>query len=331
MRIPGYKRLVWSGRWLRSRLIGGALILGYHRVAHAHHDIYSLSVKPGNFGEQLEVLRQYARPVTLEQIVRGLADGKLPRKPVALTFDDGYADNLYTLRPMLERYDIPATVFVASGYLGQQFWWDELERLLMEPKKLPDSLRFLARGTEHHWELDGADRGDALNGSPRDRAELFQDVHRVLQRLPSEERQDAMAQLRSQVGPEVEARAFDRALTAGELTQLADGGLVEVGAHTVTHPLLAGLPLGLQRDEIRRSKEQLEQLLERPVASFSYPNGSLSEQTEELVREAGFACGCASFKDVTWSQNQLFRLPRFWIGDWDGDRFARWLRRWLTS
>ena len=108
-----------SARWLRSRFGSGALILGYHRIAGEDWDPFSLSVAPGHFAEHLDVLRRHARPLSVGQLVRGIEHGRLPPASVAVTFDDGYADNLSRAKPLLEGYGIPATMFVTTAPLAE--------------------------------------------------------------------------------------------------------------------------------------------------------------------------------------------------------------------
>src|SRR5262245_22040769 len=105
-----------------------ALILMYHRVAEPPMDPWYLSVSPRHFAEQLDVLRQHARLLRVDQLSRALRDGDVPDRSVVVTFDDGYADNLRTAKSLLELYNVPATVFLTTGYIGQdrEFWWDEL-------------------------------------------------------------------------------------------------------------------------------------------------------------------------------------------------------------
>src|SRR5687768_13528618 len=140
MRIPGLKSLKQSARWLRSRLIKGGLILSYHRVVETSQDPYAISVTPQHFAQQLQILRQYAHPMPLGELVQALQEGDVPPRAVAITIDDGYVDNLYNVKPLLEHYQIPATTFIATGYMGREFWWDELARILLPPRLLPDRL-----------------------------------------------------------------------------------------------------------------------------------------------------------------------------------------------
>lgn len=330
MRIPGLKILKQSARWLRSRFVNGALILGYHRVADVRHDPFAMCVSPQHFAEQLEVLRQYAHPISLEELIQGLRDGHLPQRTVVLTLDDGYVDALYQAKPRLEHYQIPATVFIATGYLGREFWWDELERML-SPAQLPEQLSLAIDGKTYEWILDDKDNCAPKIDAKGPKQHLLWSLYERLLALSPEARQTVMAQLWEWVGPASNGRQPDRALTPEEVTQLAAGRLVEIGAHTVTHPMLATLPAAAQQAEIQQSKTCLEEMLGRPVSSFSYPNGSATEYTWTLVREAGFSCACTSLNDVTWHGSDLFYLPRFWIPDWDGATFARWLQWWLRG
>ena len=115
------------------------------------------------------------------------------------------------------------------------------------------------------------------------------------------------------------------------MAELASGNLIEIGAHSVTHPLLNTLPLASQQLEIHESKAFLEKLIGQPIRGFSYPNGAASECTRDVVREAGFDFACASYNDVAWRGSNRFYLPRFWIGDWDAQTFSQWLQHWLHS
>ncbi len=115
--------------------MGGLSILLYHRVTEVPSDPWALSVTPDHFAGHLEILREYTRPISLQQLSQGLREGNLPDCSVVVTFDDGYADNLLNAKPLLERYDVPATVFLATGLVEhwREPWWDELEQLLLQP------------------------------------------------------------------------------------------------------------------------------------------------------------------------------------------------------
>ncbi len=241
---------------------------------------------------------------------------------MAVTFDDGYSDNLYEAKPLLEHYKIPATVFVATGYMGREFWWDELARILLTPASLPERLCLKVNSRTYEWSLGHSAESNRLES-------LLLQLYGLLQRLTDSERQRRIADLRAWSGVNSGAQPDCRAMTPDEILELAKGGLLEVGAHTQDHPVLATLSTADQQFEIQRSKARLEELLGQAVISFSYPNGSSSDETVRMVRDSGFMCACASANDIVWAGSDPLNLPRFWIPNWDGTTFSRWLARWL--
>ena len=130
------------------------MILMYHRIADEPVDPWGLAVSPVHFEEQLQVLRRTRYPLPLTDFVRHLLAGTLPAHAVALTFDDGYADNFFAGKPQLAAADVPATVFLATGYLGRpgEFWWDELARLILLEHS-PQSFELVVRGDAMHFEF----------------------------------------------------------------------------------------------------------------------------------------------------------------------------------
>lgn len=322
------------------------LILLYHRVANLSSDPQLLSVTPEHFAEHLEIVRKKFSPIPLLGLNRALRDGDLPHPPVVITFDDGYADNLCHAKPILERYDIPATVFVTAGYIGsvREFWWDELERVLLQPGPLPETLRLNVNGSTLEWVLghvvqhDEAahPRGRAWNvelaDNPTPRHELYRSLCQILRPLPESKRCQALDSLLAWAGLKRAGRLTHRALSAEEVLRLAEGGLVEVGSHTVTHAVLSALSIEEQRAEVKGSKITLEKLLGHPVTSFAYPFGSRSDYSAEtvaIVHQAGFQLACSNFPGTAWRRSDRFQLPRLLVRDWDGEVFERRLRRWL--
>jgi peptidoglycan/xylan/chitin deacetylase (PgdA/CDA1 family) len=317
------------------------LILLYHRVTELPIDPQLLCVTPQHFAEHLDILRKSFNPLSLRQLMEGLRTGRLPSLGTVVTFDDGYFDNLGEAKPILDRYDVPATVFVATGYLGGtcEFWWDELERLLLHGRKLPDSLCLSINGSTQRWKLGQAaepiegwlDQNRRwnmtnLNDDTGPRQHLYASLCRLLRPLTDQARQSALAALRRWAGEEAAARSSHRALLPDEVIQLAEGSTIEVGAHTVTHPVLSALPVEAQREEVSQSKLRLQEILNTEVTSFSYPFGThadYSPATVDIVKEAGFACACSNFEGLAGPGTSRFELPRVLIRDWDADTLTR--------
>ncbi len=331
-----------ANKRLGNLLIPGPIILLYHRVAELESDPWSLCVTPRHFTEQLEVLRKHKEPVSLKQLSRDLQDKQLSPRSIIVTFDDGYADNLRHAQPILERYEMPATLFVVSGNIGQtrEFWWDKLEQILLQPGSLPEALTLQINGDTYCWELGSASeygqeeyqryrRWDAdRQEPPTARHAMYRSLHQLLRPLLESERTRVLSELRKWSQNGQCDRDINRSLSRAELLSIAQSGLVEIGAHTVTHPLLSTLPAKLQEDEIRQSRTQLQELVERPVASFSYPYGNYAPETLFAVREAGFESACSTVIDSIRRGTDRFQLPRVEVKDWDGEEFARRLSRW---
>jgi peptidoglycan/xylan/chitin deacetylase (PgdA/CDA1 family) len=326
MRIPGVKQTKTFSRWIKARLLGGALILGYHRVADVTRDEYEVCVASEHFAEQMEALNKFAHPIPLSELVACLQEGSVRPKSVAVTFDDGYADTLYEAKPVLERYEIPATVFVCTGSVGNEFWWDELERLVMSSNAEPDALCMEMRGNHIPWHLPDI----SLRMGTESRRRFCHALYNYLLGLDVEDRNQAMDSIRRWSGvPSIEVTA--RSMNHDELLQLVEGGLVELGAHTRHHPMLPRLTLARQREEIVASKRDLEALLGKRVEGFAYPNGSATDDARRIVREAGLVFACTSLHDVVRPTSDLFGLTRFWQKDVDGEEFLGGLRLWLKG
>jgi len=233
------------------------VILAYHRVFEASSDPQLLCVTPQHFAEHLEHLRRHYRIMSLCDLARALREGLLQKRAVVITFDDGYADNLLNAKPLLERYEAPATVFVATGYVGRgrEFWWDELERLLLWTPQLPECLQVTLNGVAYEWHLDKYAQFPEkerisyrqwhveLPDDPTLRHWAYRELHRLLRSPEEEGREAVLAQLRAQSEDEGSGRADCRTMTPEEVRRLAEGGLVAVGAHTETHPVLATQPV----------------------------------------------------------------------------------------
>jgi peptidoglycan/xylan/chitin deacetylase (PgdA/CDA1 family) len=324
MRIPGVKTAKLFSRWLQARILGGAVILGYHRVALTDQDTYDNCVSPENFTEQMAAVRKYTQPISLSALVQHLRDGTLPKKTVAVTFDDGYADNLSNAKPVLEKYEIPATVFVCTGYIGSEFWWDELERLAAGSTSSLHTLRLQSGKSTFQWDPPASQQGQGA------RQNFLNALFHFLLPLEHETRCIAMQTIRSWAGLPPEGTAAARAMTPAELLQLSQDGLVELGAHTRTHPMLPCLPLEKQKEEIFASKADLETLLGRPVTGFAYPNGQVSADARRMAQEAGFAYACTSPHNVVRPGNDPYQLTRFWQKNVDGEAFLRSLKVWMS-
>ena len=348
MSIPGLGRVRPAFGRIRNKIWPGTVILLYHRVAQLPSDPQLLCVTPDHFEEHLQVLRKLGFPLGLRRLNHLVTERRVPPHGVVMTFDDGTADNLYYAKPILARYDFPATVFIATGNIGngREFWWDELDRIFLQPGRLPDTLRVNINGNIFERELGPAalysesefGRQKSWNvltsEIPGNRQSIYLSLFDMLRPLTTDQRRKTIGELQKWSKTGTSGRRTHEVLSRDEIRELAEGGLVEVGAHTVTHPVLSSISVEAQRDEIRNSKMELEAILEKPVTSFAYPYGQRGDYTSttvKLVREEGFACVCSNFTGVVQPGVDRFQLPRFVVRDWDGNEFERRLKEWFSG
>jgi peptidoglycan/xylan/chitin deacetylase (PgdA/CDA1 family) len=316
--MRGSDRVRKTTRSLWSRFKPGAAILMYHRVTTLEADPYRLTVSPAHFAQQMRILAETCVPMHLEDLIDAMLANALPRRAVAVTFDDGYLDNLTEAYPILERTGVPATVFVVSGRMGSplEFWWDDLERMLMGEERTPEDLQLTIGGEEYCWPTRTAEQRTAARTA----------LHGMLSRQTAKHRQAALDALLAWSGKGAEGRPTHRAMSVGELLRLAESGLVRIGGHTVTHAVLSTLSAEDQRYEIETGCRELEDVLGKPVRTFAYPYGRAVDWTSDtarLAREAGLRGAVSTVPGSVEAGCDPYRLPRWAAPDCDGASFAR--------
>jgi peptidoglycan/xylan/chitin deacetylase (PgdA/CDA1 family) len=324
----------------------GPLILLYHRVTTLDADPQLLAVGPENFAAHLSVLEEIARPMPLSDLVSAARAGQDVHDAFAITFDDGYEDNLLTASPILREQRVTATIFVATAGLNSrhEFFWDDLDRIFLQPNCLPGSLNLQVGSTA--WQIDLGDdatlsTADAvqhrhwnvtLTETPTTRHRAYRELCGLLHGSPTQRRQHLLEQIREWSGLGSEVRATHRMLSESQLKHLAQDELIEIGAHTITHPLLSAETPEIQQREIRGSKTALESILNRSITSFSYPFGGRRDYTPDTiaaVRDAGFEYACSNFPGPITASLDPFQLPRVLVRDWPAQEFRNRLTQWL--
>jgi peptidoglycan/xylan/chitin deacetylase (PgdA/CDA1 family) len=296
------------------------IVLIYHRVATLSSDPEMLAVTPENFRVQMRYLKDNVSLVRFEEDWT-----KVSKPAVAITFDDGYADNALEALPILEEVGVPATFFVCTGTIGttREFWWHELERLILGGEGLPSSFTLSNDRFVRTWPT----------GTDLQRQEFYHGIMRLMNNADAEHRNIWLSQLRNWAQSEEKSAGAHRAMMLDELRLLAASRWVTIGAHTVTHTQLSSLPPDAQREEIATSKRQLEEWLGREIMVFSYPFGRRRHYTKEsvkLCREAGFAKAAANFPGQAHRWTDPYRIPRHLVRNWPKEKFAGKLREFWT-
>ena len=331
MRRRAARLLAFARRRGRRGREAHGIVLMYHRIASLAADPWELAVQPNHFEAQMRELRKHADIVPLFRLREEFRKGRRSRPAVAITFDDGYADNLTVAKPILERYEAPATVFLATGYVGrrEEFWWNRLARLLLGEQVLPVSQELSARGEIFLW--DDPALGMAGSAAHQARRRLHDRLWDWLCGQTEEDRSKVLQLLETRMEAPLPADRDGWPLTPDEVGALVAGGLVDIGAHTVTHPMLSRLPSGDKAIEIRQSRAYCRRLSGRDPACFAFPHGDLDDECVALTREAGFDIACTSEPDLVWSTGNPHRTPRIFVRNEGGAALLRRLRwYWLA-
>lgn len=309
---PAAKRLLFrSGAYsaLRSlRPSRGLAILRYHAICGPEGYAYaepSICVAPSAFGEHLALLASEYRVLPLPEAVRCLREGKtLPRNAVAVTFDDGYADNLAAAR-LLRHYGLTATFYITTSCLAGElpFWPAEL-RQLVAGVRAPE-IRMRARG------------GDVVIPCRTDgeRRAAIRALSRLFKANSIAVREAFRSQLRSLAGG---AEVVSPMLTWDQVREMHGMGMT-IGAHTMTHPNLPNAGAAAASREIAGSKARVEQELGAPASMFSYPNGGAeryrTDEVEALVRAAGYEAATTSWNGFAGPSSNVFALERVQVAE----------------
>jgi peptidoglycan/xylan/chitin deacetylase (PgdA/CDA1 family) len=297
---------------------GSLTIMIFHRVLPEPDALMPLEPDAATFAKRMARVREWFNVVPLDEAVTSLQGRSLPERALAVTFDDGYADNHDVAFPILRELGIPATFFVATAYLDGGCMWND---------QIIEALR--------HHDGDVLDLGDiglgrTSTGSAIERVAAIERILGALKYRPPPERAAIAGEIARRTAATERA---DLMMTRAQVRGLARGGMT-IGAHTATHPILAHLDAAEARREIATGKQDLEAITDRPVTLFAYPNGKPNKDytiaNVEQVRELGFLAACSTAPGVAAPGDDLLQLPRF--SPWDrpiwryGVRLSRNLR-----
>jgi peptidoglycan/xylan/chitin deacetylase (PgdA/CDA1 family) len=290
------------GRWgLPSKRARRNLqILTYHRV-NDEGDIYFPATRVGVFDRQMRYLSKNFNVLPLEEAVERMANSNLGENAVIVTLDDGYRDNFMNAFPILKKYGLPATIFLASGVIGNGglLWHDRVFSAF--------------RSTRTPVMEDPAGSGKVYSlHNPEERIVALRATLRWLRTLPETGRQAAIFALEEALETGDQG-AEEAIMLRWEEIRLMQSHRVTFGSHTQTHPILSTLPEQTAREEICHSKEIIERKIGVPVKAFAYPHGTENDFDETsigILKDAGFTCAVTTMFGTNASGDDLFRLKR---------------------
>lgn len=296
-------------------LDGRLSVLIFHRVLAQPDPLFPGELDLVRFDAICAWLKAWFNVLPLDDAVRRWRDRTLPSRAAAITFDDGYADNHDLALPILRHHGLTATFFIATGYLdGGVMWNDEVINALRNTRRSSLDLRGIG----------GLEAGVVALGNDAARRSAIAAILRAVKHMTADGRRAAVAE----VCERADATAFrGEMMSSPQVLALHRAGM-QIGAHTVTHPILAGLDAAAARAEMQRSRSQLESLLLDRVGLFAYPNGrpdvDYSGQTVALARELGFDAALTTAWGAAGRATDPFQMPRF--TPWDPGRLGFGLR-----
>lgn len=272
-------------------------ILIYHRVLAKPDPLFPDEIHKDSFSRHLGFLKSAFNVISLQDAVRLARADELPPRTACITFDDGYADNALEALPILQQHGMSATFFIATGFLdGGRMWNDTV-------------IELVRRASTGWFDARTIGLGKLALGDISQRRAAIGTLIAQLKYRPMEERLKLVERLTCEADYNL---AQDLMMSSDQVRQLRAAGM-EIGAHTVNHPILAKIPANQAGDEIATGKLRLENILGEPVHLFAYPNGKprvdYCAEHVGMVREIGFD-GAVS---TAWGGgiSDLHQLPRF--------------------
>ena len=295
---------------------GGRLsVLLFHKIPTVADPLSTGEMDLARFEHILDFLADNANIMPLPEATAALKAGKLPKRAMALTFDDGYAEWIDNVSPALRKRNLPGTFFVTTGQLSGSALWHE--RIVAAVRALPDRGVTLPYGFGNYTDLS----------VPGNRLRLVEELQERLKYAPLTDRVGAIEILEGQARSAISLpRPFD---TESVRTLHSQG--FDIGAHTVHHPILNECTRAQAMAEIGDCKDELEAIIGGRIHSFAYPNGRPNEdygpEHVEMVRSLGYTSAVTTSNGVSTRASDIFQLPRFTPWGLSDERIAFQLAR----
>ena len=300
---------------------GRLSVLIFHRVLPEPDPIFPSEVDATTFDAICRWMKSWCNVLPLDLATQQLQSRTLPERAVAITFDDGYADNRTVAQPILARYGLPATFFIATDFLdGGRMWNDSVIESVRGCTLAELDLSSLAKP-------DGSGHlGRYALGTLPEKRQAIESIIGHIKYLPVVVRKALAEQIAVCAGVEL---PNDLMMTSQQVREMRSAGM-QIGAHTRSHPILAKLGADAAQAEIADSRRLLEQILGERVGLFAYPNGKpgadYSPESVSIVRDLGFDAAVSTTWGASHAETDVFQIPRF--TPWDrskirfGARFA---------
>lgn len=292
------------------RLADKAFVLMYHRVLSrdSSHDIY---VQPGmfvtdkTFDRHISFLREKYQILSLEKLIEKKSQNENLSGCCAITFDDGWRDNYTDAFPVLKKYQVPVTIFLATAFIGtNSLFWPEEICWHLEQHSLVDATANKSFPVLKFY--------NEIEKYASDNRDMF--LNKVIEYLKVYSPDERNAVLEYFRGMGTLQQDFTRQMLSWEeADEMRKSGLIEFGAHTARHEILDQLPISKVRTEISQSKKDIEQRLGVTVTTFAYPNGNYNEDVVKILDEGDFVGAVTTRKGFMGKHTPMMEIPRIGV------------------
>lgn len=287
-----------------------AVILTYHRIiadpySQPYFIQHGMYVTPATFEKHILFIKKKYKVIFLDDLVDKIKKGDDIGRYCAITFDDGWLDNFKEAYPILTKYRVPATIFLATGFIGtNRLFWPEQFCYLLE--HFMTSKLVLSEAPPSFYRLT-----EEMNSfSTSDRAVYFEKAIEVLKSYLPDEREEILHYLRQKCTLNFIPRQI---VNWEETREMYKSGLIRFGAHTDNHVILDQVPCQIVDDEISKSREEIEKRLGEKIRTFAYPNGNHNEEIRAILITNGFDAAVTTCKDFVDYKTTIMQLPRIAI------------------
>lgn len=295
-----YLGMIYLFRKISSRLLGknNVKILAYHKINDDSPNYLGLSVTVSSFEKQIKYLKRNYDLISLDEAVHLIqTKQKFLKDTMVITFDDGFKDNYINAFPIIKKYNIPATIFLAVEPVGfkKNLWFENIIDMITKTNK--DSIDLKAFGLVKY-----------LIKTIKQKEKVVTTIIKYAKQLDKVKRQKLIKYISKEL--EVNADESNQMLSWEEIIEMKENS-VSFGAHTMSHSILTTIPIKETEYEILESKRVIEEKLKQKVSFFAYPNGSAKDFNQEIIeilKNSGFSCACTLIAGV--NNTDIFTLRR---------------------
>jgi peptidoglycan/xylan/chitin deacetylase (PgdA/CDA1 family) len=310
-----------AGDVISSRGIGKGrfCVINYHRILECHDPLVDYEPDVNTFRWEMEFLANCFNVIPLHDAIKLMQTGVMPPRAVCITFDDGYRSTHDIALPILRELNLTATVFIATGFIGEGNMWND--RIIEAVRQLPCG----------QYDLRDINLGIYDIQTLQDRKGAIQQLTEKSKYIQANARLELANRLEKYAGSDFSNSVM---LTPEMIMSLVQSG-IEIGGHTITHPILTSLADHNAKYEIAECKQKLEALTGKPVNLFAYPNGKVGMDFDKrhvkMAKEAGYTAAFTTAIGAASNKFNLYQLPR--SRPWDttpllfGLRILSWLAR----